>query len=224
MSTGSCVVVTCDDLVWPPGSVLGSRAGGETTMARHFLLLLLTILQIFHQACAASTSSLLPLDRTLDLSSLGIDFSAIFDRLLSPKGIVQQFALTLVLSVFRSVGWATFGLGYGALVDRASPGPLLDLLGFFEVVLTPQVRLFIFFSTLTASQAIATSMVRDLLRIVWELAGRVVTTTLLFGVFESFSQVVANTTVEGLWSFLSSSSLKQLMSFRFDTFYQCNHH
>jgi len=143
---------------------------------------------------------LLPLDRTLDLSSLGIDFSAIFDRLLSPKGIVQQFALTLVLSVFRSVGWATFGLGYGALVDRASPGPLLDLLGFFEVVLTPQ--------------AIATSMVRDLLRIVWELAGRVVTTTLLFGVFESFSQVVANTTVEGLWSFLSSSSLKQLMSLR----------
>ena len=197
--------------------------GGETSMAQHFLLLVLVLLQILHQAFAASTSSLLPLDRTLDLSSLGIDFNAIFDRLLSPKGIVQQFALTLVTVVFRSIGWATFGLGYGALVERASPGPLLDLLTFFEVVLTPQVGLGLF-SSLTASQAIATSLVRDLLRIVWELAGRVVTTTLLFGVFESFSQVVANTSVDSLWSFLSSSQLKELMSLRFHTLHQCHHH
>ena len=38
-----------------------------------------------------------PLDRTIDLSSLGIDLGVIFDRLLSPAGIVQQFVLTLAL-------------------------------------------------------------------------------------------------------------------------------
>ena len=38
-----------------------------------------------------------PLDRTIDLSSLGIDLGDIFDRLLSPAGIVQQFVLTLTL-------------------------------------------------------------------------------------------------------------------------------
>ena len=38
-----------------------------------------------------------PLDRTIDLSTLGIDLGDIFERLLSPAGIVQQFVLTLIL-------------------------------------------------------------------------------------------------------------------------------
>ena len=38
-----------------------------------------------------------PLDRTIDLSALGIDLGSIFNSLLSPAGIVQQFLLTLTL-------------------------------------------------------------------------------------------------------------------------------
>ena len=42
-----------------------------------------------------------PLDRTIDLSALGIDLGSIFDRLLSPAGIVQQFLLTLTLGKYQ---------------------------------------------------------------------------------------------------------------------------
>ena len=41
--------------------------------------------------------------RTIDLSVLGIDLDAIFDSLLSPSGIVNQFAISLSLQLFQSV-------------------------------------------------------------------------------------------------------------------------
>ena len=77
---------------------------------------------------------------------------------------------------------------------------------------------------------------RAILSLVWELASRVITTTLLFGVFESvrlfpdyltrdrkdlcikimmqISQIVATTTLDGLWNFLTSTTLKQIMIMR----------
>ena len=69
---------------------------------------------------------------------------------------------------------------------------------------------------------------RAVLSLVWELAARVITTTLLFGVFESVclanfmlcqtfpqvSQILTNTTVDGLWAFVTSTSLKQIMIMR----------
>ena len=90
-------------------------------------------------------------------------------------------------------------------------------------------------------QAILITSVRAVLSLVWELAARVITTTLLFGVFESVkfsgysqsthptnlirdqlliiklsqvSQVLASTTLEGLWNFLTSTTLKQIMIMR----------
>ena len=47
--------------------------------------------------------------RTLDLSFLGIDLSQIFDRLLSPTGIVNQFAVSISLQLFQSVGYVITG-------------------------------------------------------------------------------------------------------------------
>ena len=69
---------------------------------------------------------------------------------------------------------------------------------------------------------------RAILSLVWELAARVITTTLLFGVFESVclsnlmlcqtcpqvNQILTNTSVEGLWSFVTSTTLKQIMIMR----------
>ena len=75
---------------------------------------------------------------------------------------------------------------------------------------------------------------RAILSLVWELLSRVITTTLLFGVFESvrlsylrrdgkdlhlkimmqISQIVATTTLDGLWNFLTSTTLKQIMIMR----------
>ena len=85
-------------------------------------------------------------------------------------------------------------------------------------------------------QAILITSVRAILSLVWELASRVITTTLLFGVFESvrispeyltrdikdlyirimmqISQIVATTTLDGLWNFLTSTTLKQIMIMR----------
>ena len=51
----------------------------------------------------------IPEKRTLDLSLLGIDLSQIFDRLLSPAGIVNQFAISISLQLFQSVGYVLTG-------------------------------------------------------------------------------------------------------------------
>ena len=80
-----------------------------------------------------------PVERTSDLSSLDIDLEAVFDRLLSPKGIVQQFLLSVTLQIFNIIGFIVSGLGYGVLLERAPPGPMLEAIQFFGIVLTPQV-------------------------------------------------------------------------------------
>jgi len=140
-------------------------------------------------------------DRTIDLSSLGLDFDDVFDQLLSPKGIIEQFVLSIGLQVMNVGGYLIAGLAYAFLVPVTPAGPLLDALKFFEIILTPQ--------------AILITSVRAVLALVWELLSRVITTTLLFGVFESISQIVATTTLDGLWNFLTSTTLKQIMIMRF---------
>ena len=48
-------------------------------------------------------------DRTIDIASLGIDPQATFDRLLSPGGIVNQFALSITIQLMFIVGYAITG-------------------------------------------------------------------------------------------------------------------
>ena len=88
------------------------------------------------------------------------------------------------------------GLVYAFLVGVTPAGPLLDALKFFEIILTPQVILtsnhhhigiktIVIIVDMFEHQAILITSVRAVLALVWELASRVITTTLLFGVFES---------------------------------------
>ena len=48
-------------------------------------------------------------ERTIDLASLGIDLGTVFDRLLSPAGIVNQFALSLTIQLMFIVGYIISG-------------------------------------------------------------------------------------------------------------------
>ena len=45
--------------------------------------------------------------RTLDIGS--IDFDAIIDRLISPTGLVTQFALELEVQAIFTIGWIVLG-------------------------------------------------------------------------------------------------------------------
>ena len=48
-------------------------------------------------------------DRSFDLSEYGIDLGATFDRLLSPKGIVNQFSLTFAIQAIVIIGYVLTG-------------------------------------------------------------------------------------------------------------------
>ena len=104
-------------------------------------LMLLLLPFVFGQTWNTNSPSLPApsLDRTIDLASLGIDFEQIFDELLSPKGIVLQFVLSIFLQILNVLGYLITGAGYAFLVDRSDPGPFLDAVKFFEIILTPQV-------------------------------------------------------------------------------------
>ena len=48
-------------------------------------------------------------ERTVDLDSLGIDPGAVFDRLLSPAGIVNQYALSIAIQLMFILGYIITG-------------------------------------------------------------------------------------------------------------------
>ena len=48
-------------------------------------------------------------ERRIDLASLGIDIGSVFDRLLSPAGIVNQFALSFIIQLMFIVGYIGSG-------------------------------------------------------------------------------------------------------------------
>jgi len=139
-------------------------------------------------------------ERTVDLASLGIDPGVTFDRLLSPAGIANQFALSIAIQLMFIVGFVVTGLGYGFLLAQTPAGPFLDSLMYFDVHLSPQ--------------AIFTTLARSGLTMVWELGARVATTAFLFGIFESVSQIIATTTLQTVWSFVTDPSLKEITLWR----------
>ena len=76
------------------------------------------------------------------------------------------------------------GLGYGLLLGKTFAGPLLDFLMYFDVQVSPQVCPFTYFYIFkTHLYAILTTVSQSSHTLVWELAARVITTALLFGVF-----------------------------------------
>ena len=65
----------------------------------------------------SSTSSMVPLDtfiqagdRTVDLNDLGVNLTETFDSLLSPSGVVNQFALSVVIQIIFIVGYLLAGV------------------------------------------------------------------------------------------------------------------
>ena len=49
-------------------------------------------------------------DRTLDLNDLGVNLTETFDSLLSPSGVVNQFALSVVIQIIFIVGYLIAGI------------------------------------------------------------------------------------------------------------------
>ena len=95
-------------------------------------------------------------EKSLDLSQFGIDLDQTFDQLLSPAGIVNQFALSIIIQVIFILGYVisgeTFvtkfmenissfisGFIFADLKTRFTTGPIFDLLQDFEIHLSPQV-------------------------------------------------------------------------------------
>ena len=75
--------------------------------SKKMLIPLLLVLTGFQGIECGENNDLI--SKTLDLSFIGIDLNQIFDRLLSPRGIVNQFATSVSLQVFQSVGYLISG-------------------------------------------------------------------------------------------------------------------
>ena len=75
------------------------------------------------------------LEKSLEnLMPLGVDIGAILNGLLSPSGVVNQFAITLSIQLFRVIGYVVSGIVFALLGGAVGP------LGFFSFLLTPQVQ------------------------------------------------------------------------------------
>merc|ERR1711881_174561 len=95
------------------------------------------------------------------------------------------------------LGYVISGLILAFLKTRYTEGPILELLQYFDIHLS--------------AQAIVDTVARSLLSLLWELISRVTTTFMLFGIFESVSQILNSTSLFSIWGFLSSSTLKEVM-------------
>ena len=70
---------------------------------------MIPILMLLGLSSASAFNNTIRIDRTLDLSDIGIDVSQTFDKLLSPSGIVNQYSLTLYLSTVYLTGYILVG-------------------------------------------------------------------------------------------------------------------
>ena len=76
------------------------------------------------------------------------------------------------------------------------PGPALDAVNYLKTHL--------------GTQAVFVTVARGILRLLYELFARTVTTAMMFGVFESVRQILASTTVQSVWSFVSGSTIAEI--------------
>ena len=81
-------------------------------------------------------------ERTFDLSDLGVNLTSIFDGLLSPVGIINQYVLTIVIQIMYMyiVGYVVSGLILVALKARFTEGPIVGLLEYFDSHLSAQLN------------------------------------------------------------------------------------
>lgn len=133
-------------------------------------------------------------------NTLGVDIIEVLDELLSLEGVVSQFALSLVIQVIFVVGYTISGIIYFLSVENTS-GATQEAIKELDFL----------FNT----GSIVRTLVRSLIGVVWELGARIFTTFILFGVFETVNQVIATTSISGLWELMTSTDLKRIMIGRF---------
>jgi len=139
--------------------------------------------------------------KTLDLDALGVNLTQISDSLLSPAGIVDQFALSILLQAILIIGYLTLGILYNWASGTITSGPLVPFIEYFEIHLS--------------NQATAQTLVRSVLGLVWELVARSMTVFLMFGVGNTVTQVLESVTLDSVKKFLTSEVLGEIMIFRF---------
>jgi len=118
-----------------------------------------------------------------------IDLAAIQDRLISPVGMVNQFALQTEITGIGALGWVTLGLLWRLAISSFSTGPIGSFLAGFEFL----------FST----QSLALTIIRSLFDMARDLASRLAITFLFYG---------AEQTIAGL----TDVSLQSVKDFLFD--------
>merc|ERR1711936_863881 len=110
----------------------------------------------------------------LDLASIGINVTRTFESLLSPTGIVNEYALTITLTIMMTIGFIVAGLIYQYFKSTIISGPLLD---YFEIHLSPQ--------------AVFDTVARGALNVYYQLFSRTVTTLMLFGISTAVTEILS---------------------------------
>jgi len=161
-----------------------------TTITMMFLVFVTMSMMLMDQASASNQTSfmsrMVDTARTINIGT--IDFDAIVERLISPTGLVTQFALELEVQAIFTAGWIILGLMWQVAVANTSGGiqAAIQGLGF-----------------LLSTQGVATTVVRSIYDSIRSIISRLAVTFLLFG---------AEATIAGI----SSVSLVDVGDFLFN--------
>jgi len=134
---------------------------------------------------------------TIDLGD--IDLAAIQDRLISPVGMVNQFALQAETTGIGALGWVTIGLLWRLAIASFSSGPIGSFLAGFEFL----------FST----QSLALTIIRSIFDMVRDLASRLFITFLFYGAEETIAGLTS-VSVQSVKDFLFDEELILLVTGR----------
>merc|ERR1712168_841252 len=97
--------------------------GTSVTMSLLVLVTMLPMILMGQVSASNQTnfvSQIVDTARTINIGS--IDFDAIVDRLISPTGLVTQFALELEVQAIFTAGWIIMGLIWQVAVANTSGG------------------------------------------------------------------------------------------------------
>lgn len=122
--------------------------------------------------------------RTIDFST--INFDSIIERVISPTGLVTQFALTLELEVIQNIGWLLSGVIWTFLVG-ATTGEVQSFLSGLSFILGPQ--------------ALATTIFRSAWSRGLEIISRIVAAMVIYG-FEPTVRGMLTVTLQNIGDFI----------------------
>jgi len=134
------------------------------------------------------------------LNPAEIDWPFIFNSLISPKGLVTQFALELETQTIFTLGWVVVSVLWQILVINNVAG--------LQALLLP-------LSFLLSTNAIANTVVRSLFDSVRSLVSRLVITIFVFGFEDTMSGIIANADPFSIGDFLFNPTILLITVGRF---------